>query len=434
MDRVGMGSAEPDDEPVKRVTAAACAEAGDLSPDLLGGYLPALIRAAAEGGTRLRGPERDACRANGGTAAREGVALAGMVDLYLSATRLLWPHLPQLLARPTARRLSVADVTELGTVCFRAADEALAAVADGFTQVRREMLRQEVSARREFLDDLLHGRTGVGELLERGERFGLHLGAGHVAAVIRPTSTSQPPSRRLGAEPAPLIALENRLSIELQRWNVLVFTRSDLIVCVAPQTQSGFGALEPWTLGQELDRLLPDVERVAGPAAPKEPGTAAGHTRDRPAVRVGVGRAHHGPLGVSRSFEEAREALTLADRLGLAAPVVLAEDMLVYRVLLRDEAAMAELVVSVLGPLAQARGGASALVETLSAYFATGGVTAQTARRLHLSIRAVTYRLARIRSLTGYSASDPAHRLRLEVAAAGAQLLGWPEKPLSRLD
>jgi hypothetical protein len=434
MEHVRVHVAAPDDERLKSVADAACAEAGDLSPDLLGGYLPALIRAAAEGGTCLRGSEREACRANGGSAARQGVALAAMVDLYLSATRLLWPHLPQLLARPVARRLSVAEVTELGTVCFRAADEALAAVADGFSQVRREMLRQEVSARREFLDDLLHGRTRVAELLERGERFGLRLGAGHVVAVIRPTSTSQPPSHQRGAEPAPLIALENRFSTELQRWSVLVFTRSDLIVCVAPQIQSGGAALEPRTLGQELDRLLRDLDRLAGPAVPNGAGIAGRRSGNRVAVRVGLGRAHQGPLGVSRSFEEAREALTLADRLDLAAPVVLAEDMLVYRVLLRDEAAMAELVVSVLGPLAQARGGASALVETLTAYFATGGVTAQTARRLHLSIRAVTYRLARIRSLTGYSASDPAHRLRLEVAAAGAQLLGWPEKPLSRLD
>ena len=56
----------------------------------------------------------------------------------------------------------------------------------------------------------------------------------------------------------------------------------------------------------------------------------------------------------------------------LDTPVVGAKDLLVYRVLLRDQPAIADLVRAVLTPLGQARGGAKPLLDTLEAYFASG--------------------------------------------------------------
>ena len=146
--------------------------------------------------------------------------------------------------------------------------------------------------------------------------------------------------------------------------------------------------------------------------------------------RVAVGRPHPGPTGVLQSYDEAVDALDVADRLGLHDRVVLAADLLVYRVLLRDRAAMGDLVGAVLVPLQAARGGAGPLVDTLEAYFASGGVAARTARRMHLSVRAVTYRLARVRQLTGRDPADPAAALELQIAVIGARLLGWPAAPL----
>jgi DNA-binding PucR family transcriptional regulator len=97
-------------------------------------------------------------------------------------------------------------------------------------------------------------------------------------------------------------------------------------------------------------------------------------------------------------------------------------------VLLRDQPAIADLVQSVLGQLVHARGGAEPLLATLDAYFASGSVTTETARRLHLSVRAVTYRLDRIKTLTGYDPTDPAQRFTVHAAVLGARLLGWPER------
>jgi DNA-binding PucR family transcriptional regulator len=121
----------------------------------------------------------------------------------------------------------------------------------------------------------------------------------------------------------------------------------------------------------------------------------------------------------------------MAMRLHLDTPVIHAEQLLIYRVLVRDQPAITDLVQSVLGSLVNARGGAEPLLATLDAYFATGSVTTETARRLHLSVRAVTYRLDRVKALTGYDATDPAQRFTVHAAVLGARLLGWPDHDLT---
>lgn len=44
--------------------------------------------------------------------------------------------------------------------------------------------------------------------------------------------------------------------------------------------------------------------------------------------------------------------------------------------------------------------------------------------------RTVTYRLDRIRTLTGYDAADPPHWFTLQAAVLGAKVLNWPAEPL----
>jgi sugar diacid utilization regulator len=144
------------------------------------------------------------------------------------------------------------------------------------------------------------------------------------------------------------------------------------------------------------------------------------------AWRVGLGRAHSGPGGVVRSFEQARHALDIAERLGLPGRLHKAVDLLVYRVLLRDRAALEDLVSVVLEPLRGARGGPGPLLDTLASYFANGQVAAACARELHLGVRTVTYRLQRVAELTGYHVEDHAQALSLHVAVLGAKLLDWP--------
>jgi GGDEF-like domain/PucR C-terminal helix-turn-helix domain len=374
--------------------AAGVAEEVSVPVSLLGGYLQALL-AVAETGRRLTRVELDACCQHGEEAAGLGVPLPAVVDAYLTATWQAWERLPAARAAG-----SVGALRSVALAVLRAADDAAAALAVGYERARRVTIRREEALRREFIDDLLAGRGDLQLLVERAERFGLRLGGRHVVAVAtaaEPLGDATPFTRRVEAEAAHRFGSRN----------VLVATKAGLLVCVVPAADGQDG-------------------RVVG--------QLAGLLRRLGSLRVGVGRPRAGPTGVARSYQEATEALELAGRLGLDDPVVEAASLLVYRVLLRDRAAIAELVDGVLGPLRQARGGAGPLLDTLAAYFQTGGVAAETARRLHLGTRTVTYRLERVRALTGYAATDPAHRFTLEAAVLGARLLDWPATPIAPIE
>jgi sugar diacid utilization regulator len=243
--------------------------------------------------------------------------------------------------------------------------------------------------------------------VERAEPFGLTLTATHivtVAATDRPIDAGMPVTE----------GLADAVRARFGDRGLLAAAKDGCLVCVLSMPLASGG-----------DRSVPGGQELA-----ELTGRAAARLTHPSRWRVGVGRPHPGPGGVRRSYREALEAIELADRLGLPQQVVYARDLLVYRVLVRDEAAMADLVQAVLGPLTAARSGAQPLLDTLKAYFASGGNTAETARRLHLSVRAVTYRLQRVEELTGHAAGDPKHQLTLHVAVTGARLLDWPHRPL----
>ena len=279
-------------------------------------------------------------------------------------------------------------------------------LAEGYNDARRQMVRWEETLRREFIEDLLRGDADVGRLVERAEPFGLDMARPHQVALAAPTG------RLNDAEPA-ISPLEHAVVHWAGDRDVLVATKDGFIVVITPADTDVPGPRTgPKTLG---DLMLTELSRSS---------------RGRP-WRVTAGRPYPGSYGIARSYEEAREGLAMAVRLHLDTPLIQAEQLLVYRVLLRDQPAIVDLVQSVLGQLVHSRGGAEPLLATLDAYFATGGVTTETARRLHLSVRAVTYRLDRIKTLTGYDPTDPAQRFTINTAVLGAKLLGWPKHDLT---
>ncbi len=365
-------------ETIASIVRRAAASSG-TDPGLLEGYLE-ILREVRRSGRGLTRKERDDRRLLGRRAAENNVPLGTLVDVYLGATRLAWTDLP---GGDTPRRH---DVT---AAVLRAANEAIVALADGYDDAHRSAIRAEEALRREFVDDLLHG-ADPGRLAERAGRFGLYLVAHHVVAVVRgdPAFTDADDHTRHLAE-----AVRSRV----EETGVLITTKEGLLVCVVQSADSGV----------LHDHVL----------------AAVGH--ERPGA-IGVGRPHPGPGGVARSYDEARTAIELSERLGVPARNMLGADLLVYQVLGRDRAAIVDLVDTVLSPVQEARGGARPLLDTLTAYFRAGNATAA-ARDLHLSVRALTYRLARIHRLTGYDPTDSDHRYTLETAVLGARLLSWPQ-------
>ena len=401
--RGAVQSRDEGDDWLVRVADGASEDAGGVSPELLGNYLPMLADAATFG--RFPGRAQiEAVRLLGRRAAEQGVSAGRGVDLYLSAARRVWDGLPAVV-----RERDNAAVRAAAGAVLRVVDDAVATFAEGYAEAGREMVRREATLRRELVEDLLRGDAHLSELVERAEPFGLDLTRAHQVALAQP-------GRRLSSVEAATTALERFVLDRFGDRDVLVATKEGLVVVLAlaertdaPLTADRLGATGD--LGKivhgELSRL-----RRGGP------------------WRVAVGRPHPGAYGIARSYEEAREGLTMATRMQLDRPIVETRDLLTYRVLSRDQPALVDLVYFVLDPLEQARGGAGPLVETLTTYFDCGCVATTAAARLHLSVRAVTYRLDRVRSLTGFDPLDPAHRFTLHAAVLGAKLLGWPERPL----
>ncbi|SFO76026.1 PucR C-terminal helix-turn-helix domain-containing protein [Geodermatophilus dictyosporus] len=405
MTTVVQRTAPPDAERALAELSEAVAARLGVPAALLDGYPEALL-AVARTGRRLSLEEQASCRRLGEQAVGMGVGLPTMVDLHMQASRRLWSRLPELLGASRGRAVRGGELLGIGEAVWRAADAALGAVTAGYLEAQQSVVRQEEEEWREFVDDLLTGRSGVAASIERGEHFGLQLAAGrHVVVVVEC-------DRAVNAGSGIRRIVEDAARTHLGNRGLLVAAKEGRVVCVAARSpESG-----------STEHLGTQVAQLAGPLTARTVGGRG--------WRVGVGRPHAGPLGVQRSYQEALGALDTAARLALPQRVVHAADLLVYRVLGRDETALAELVGAVLGPLTHARGGAEPLIETLDAYFAAGGNATEAARRLHLSVRAVTYRLQRVQELTGYAAGDPSDRLSLLVAVTGARLLDWPRRAL----
>jgi sugar diacid utilization regulator len=389
------------------VADGASRDAGGVSSEFLGDYLPMLAEAATLG--RFPGrTQLDAVRLQGRHAAEAGVPAGRGVELYLSAARRVWAELPAVIRNRDNRAVRAAAEAVLQVV-----DDAVASFADGHAEAGRELIRREETLRRELIDDLLRGDAHLSQLVERAEPFGLDLTRAHQIALAQP-------AQRLSSIAAATTALERVVLDRFGDRDVLVATKDGLVVVLA----------------------LADVTGATAPAAGLTPTGDLGkivhgelnRLRRGSPWRVAVGRAHPGAYGIARSYEEAREGLAMATRMNLDRPIIEMRDVVTYRVLARDQPALLDLVHSVLNPLTEARGGAGPLVRTLQAYFECGCVATTTATKLHLSVRTVTYRLERVKSLTGFDPLDPAHRFTLQAAALGAKLLGWPERPLPHPD
>ena len=329
-----------------------------------------LLNEVAHTGRKLRREELESFRADGDLAATRGRGLAEVIDEQLASTGTVW--LGRAVDAPSMAALRA----------------AVSALAEGHGRAHRHRLQQEEASRREFLADLLSNRSDLGRLAEHAERFGLNLSCAHVVAVAEGDGYD--------LEDPLVRGVERQLLGRLGEQEVLLAVKHGRLVCIVP----------------------------SGPGESRAVKGFAALTQGR---RVAVGRAHSGPGGVLHSYEEARTALEQATRLNLPGPLLHAADLLVLPVLLRDREALADLVHSVLGPLAGARGGAAPLLETLAVYAEARFVAAEAARRLDLSVRALSYRLARITQLTGLDPDDSLQRYTLETAALGARLLGWPE-------
>src|SRR5204862_5389653 len=245
---------------------------------LLGDYLPAVLDAFGSG-RRLSAAELAGYARSGELAAEGGVALGGLVDLYLSATWRLWRELPADSYSPTVLRGAVLAV-------LHAADDAVAAAAGGFERAYLSVARREEAERQEFFEDLLSGRGGVADLLARGERLGLRLAGPHQVMVVGATGD--------GGVSLTGIHIDSAVAEAAAPSSSLVVSRRGRLVVIVGTAGDGEAASVAHALAGALAR------QAAGRAGAHEPGREG-----PPPWRIALGRPYPGPSGVVRSYDEA---------------------------------------------------------------------------------------------------------------------------------
>ncbi|WP_261986904.1 helix-turn-helix domain-containing protein [Actinomadura sp. HBU206391] len=250
----------------------------------------------------------------------------------------------------------------------------------------RTVAEAEGRVRGELLDDLLAGRLSDPDALARRARLvSVDVGAPHVVVVARPADDAGEPHRPGRRERAAFWAASHA-AVE----RGLVALRGDEVVLLLPGEEPGAVA-----------------RRVA-----KELGTSLG-------VAATAGAA--GPVirfdQVAAAFQEAQRCTDALIALGRRGEAASADELGFVGLLVGDNRDVVGFLASALGPVLDydARRG-TGLVQTLEAYFGSGGSLSRTAERLHIHVNTVTQRLDRIGQLLGENWQEPDRALELQLA------------------
>ena len=144
-------------------------------------------------------------------------------------------------------------------------------------------------------------------------------------------------------------------------------------------------------------------------------------------VTIGIGGTCREPAEIARSYGQARRTIDALARLGRQGEVVAFEELGIHRLLLQvpDLLELRAFATEVLGPLSAAdRQRGTEFLATLSCYFRENGSPQRTAQSLHVHPNTVTYRLRRIRAITGLQLDTYRDRLMAQVALEIFSALG----------
>lgn len=149
-------------------------------------------------------------------------------------------------------------------------------------------------------------------------------------------------------------------------------------------------------------------------------------TGQLPEFTLGVGTVQSGLLGVRRSFHEARQAISVGERMRGPGGVIHYGDLGFFQILgmLEPSPELHQFLTGVRRLIQYDAEHHTELVKTLEAYFECKGNVRRVAADLYTHYNTILYRLQRIEEIAGSSLEDAADRLHLQVALQAVKLFG----------
>jgi sugar diacid utilization regulator len=179
----------------------------------------------------------------------------------------------------------------------------------------------------------------------------------------------------------------------------------------------------------ELVVIVPEGDGQAAPGVSQLGEIAIRHLRQLvkgAELTVGVGDRCREPSQLAQSYQQARQAVAIARRIGRSGQVVVFEDLGIYRLLFQvpDDRQLRAFAERVLGPvIAYDREHGAGLVRTLAVYLRQNGSPHAAAARLHVHPNTVNYRLSRIAEIASLCLNDHEDRLAAAVAVKILEVL-----------
>ncbi len=292
------------------------------------------------------------------------------------------------------------------------------ALEHGATVLALELAKERAAAeverrlRGDLLEDLARRRLEPAEirrLAQQAERLGFRIGEATWLLLLE--TDDEQSAAALAAR-----ATQDRLNTALtdlarRRFpGSLVVTRSSNIALLLPADPEVEAGTELSALQRFGEHLLETVHTVSR-------GTS---------MSLGIGNRTQTVADLPRAYEEARQALRLAQRGGRKRLVTSYRGLGAFRLLLEIDRpeALSRYVDEMLGPLHRYQQGRDTpLIQTLEELIAARWNQREAARRLHIHINTLLYRIQRIEELSGFSLTDAETRVALAVAMRARSLL-----------
>lgn len=351
------------------------------------------------------------------------------------------PGLPRRVAIPPALRATDEDAGETSSadgqtlIPLRAADDLLAvllateaapvdpairrrALEHGATVLALELAKERAAAeverrlRGDLLEELARRKLEPAEiqrLAQQAERLGFRISSATWLLLLEPDDEASAAALAMRATQERL----NRGLGDLARRRFpgsLVVTRSTNIALLLPADPEVEASTELISVQRFGEHLLESVHSVSR-------GTS---------MSLGIGNRTQTVADLPRAYEEARQALRLAQRGARKQVVTSYRGLGAFRLLLEIERpeALSRYVDEMLGPLQRYQQGRDTpLIESLEELIATHWNQREAARRLHIHINTLLYRMQRIEQLSGFSLGDAETRVALAVAVRARSLL-----------